>query len=154
MQRFAGRSQGYGPGLSPSLSRFNRVQNGVQNGDGQTWWAFSHVHYAPTPFEVNFIHQRSHPADAAAMRGLKLFCGSRVRKSGAVKSFSFVSDHNGHLSIRRTSAHDVNLLAWVFMIAVNNSIRQGFSHGDFNLDLASLRTSASLDEQHELVHER
>jgi len=83
-----------------------------------------------------------------------LFCGSWVRELGAVKSFSFISDHDGDFPIGRASADDVNMLVGVFMIAVNDSVCQGFSQGDFNVDFAPLRASASLDEQHELVHER
>jgi len=88
------------------------------------------------------------------MRGLKLLCGGRVREYGAVKSSSFVSDHNGDFLLGRTLADDVNLLVRVFMIAVNNSICQGFPQGHFNVDFAAGNASASLDEQHELVNER
>jgi hypothetical protein len=88
------------------------------------------------------------------MRGLKLLCGRRVREYGAVKSCAFVSDHNGDFLLGRTSADDVNMLVRVFVIAVNDSIRQGFPQGDFDVDFAAGHTSASLDEQHELVYER
>jgi len=88
------------------------------------------------------------------MRGLKLVCSGRIREFGAVKSCSFVSDHNGDFPIGRTSANDVNMLVGAFMIAVNDSVCQCFSQGDFNVDFAPFRTSASLDEPHELVHER
>jgi len=88
------------------------------------------------------------------MRGLKLVCSGRIREFGAVKPCSFVSDHNGDFPIGRTSANDVNMLVGAFMIAVNDSVCQCFSQGDFNVDFAPFRTSASLDEPHELVHER
>jgi len=83
-----------------------------------------------------------------------LVCGGRVREFGAVKSFSFVPDHNGDFLLGRTSADDVDMLVRVFMIAVNDSICQRFSYGDFNIDFAAGHTPASLDEQHELVYER
>jgi len=114
----------------------------------------SHVHFGPTSLEMNFIHQRSHQVDATAMRGLKLFCRGRVREFGAVESLSFVSHHNGDLLIGRTSADDVNMLVRVFVIAVNDSVCQGFSQGDFNVNFAAGHTSASLDEQHELIYKR
>jgi hypothetical protein len=114
----------------------------------------SHVHYGPTSLEVNFIHESCHQVDAAAMRGLKLLCGGWVRELGAAKPFSFVFDHNGDSLIGHTAAGDVNMLVRVFMIAVNDGIRQGFAQGHFNVDFASRHTSASLDEEHELVYER
>ncbi len=114
----------------------------------------SHVHFGPTAVEMNLIHQSCHQVDAAAMRGLKPLCVSRVRELGAAKSFSFVPDHNGDFLIGHTAAADVNMLVTVFMIAVNDGIRQGFSQRDFNVDFASRRTSAFLDEEHELVYAR
>jgi hypothetical protein len=92
--------------------------------------------------------------DAAAMRGLKVLWGGRVRELGAVKPFSFVPDHNRNFLIRHAAVDDVNMLVRIFMIAVNNGICQGFSQGDFNVDYASRHTSASLDKEHELVYER
>ncbi len=148
---FTGRSLSVTvPRLSSSLSRFNGMQAGVV-GLGRL---LSHMHYRPTSLEMNFIHQRSHQVDATAMRGLKLFCRGRVREFGAVESLSFVSHHNGDLLIGRTSADDVNMLVRVFVIAVNDSVCQGFSQGDFNVNFAAGHTSASLDEQHELIYKR
>jgi hypothetical protein len=151
MMPFTGRSLSVTvPRLSSSLSRFNGMQAGVV-GLGRL---LSHMHYGPTSLEMNFIHQRSHQIDATAVRGLKLFCGGRVREFGAVKSHSFVSDLNGDFLLGRTSADDVNMLVRVFMIAVKDSICQGFSQRNFNVDFASGHTSASLDEQHELIYKR
>ena len=114
----------------------------------------SHVHLGPTSLEENFIHQSFHQVDAATMRGFKLFGGGWVRELSAVKTFSFVPDHNGDFLIGHTPAVDVNVLMGVFMIAVNDCIRQGFSQGHFNVDFASRHTSAFLDEKHQLVYER
>ena len=114
----------------------------------------SHVHLGPTSLEVNFIHQSFDQVDAAAMRGLKLFGGGWVRELGAVKTFSFVPDHNGDFLIGHTPAVDVNILMRVFVIPVNDGIRQGFSQGHFNVDFPSRHTSAFLDEEHQLVYER
>jgi len=111
------------------------------------------VHYSPTALEVDFIHQSSHQVNAAAMRRLELPCGGWVREIGAVKTRSFVPDHNGNFLIGHTVAVDVNILARIFMIAVNNAIGQGFSQGDFNVNFVSRNTLTFLDEDHEFLYE-
>jgi len=108
----------------------------------------SHAYYRPTSFEVDFIHQTFHQVDAAAMHRLELLCGGWVRELGAAKSRSFVPDHNGNFLIGHTAAVDVNLLARVFVIAMNHAICQGFSQGDFNVSFVSRKTSAFLYENH------
>jgi hypothetical protein len=107
-----------------------------------------HAYYRPTSFEVNLIHQSLHQVDAAAMRRLELLYASGVRKLGAAKSGAFVLDHNGHFLIGDTAAVDVNVLARVFVIAMNHAICQGFSQGDFNVNFVSSNTSAFLYENH------
>jgi len=114
----------------------------------------SHMHCGPTSLEVNFIHQSPHQVDAAAMHRLELLCGGWVRELGTVEPRSFVSDHNGNFLIGHTAAFDVNTLARVFMITVNDTIRQGFSQGDFNFNFISGDALAFFDKDHELVHER
>jgi len=106
------------------------------------------AYYRPTSFEVNLIHQRLHQVDAAAMRRLELLYASWVRKLGAAKSGTFVLNHNGHFLIGHTAAVDVNVLARVFVIAMNHAICQGFSQGDFNVNFVSSNTSAFLYENH------
>jgi hypothetical protein len=107
-----------------------------------------HAYYRPTSFEVNLIHQSLHQVDAAAMRRLELLYASGVRKLGAAKSGAFVLDHNRHFLIGDTAAVDVNVLARVFVIAMNHAICQGFSQGDFNVNFVSSNTSAFLYENH------
>jgi hypothetical protein len=87
------------------------------------------------------------------MRGLKLLCRGWVRELGAVKSFSFVPDHNGNFLIGHTTTDNINMLLRVFMIAVNDGICQGFSQADFNVHLAWRIALALPDEKHELVYE-
>jgi hypothetical protein len=111
------------------------------------------VDYGPTSLEVDFIHQSSHQVDAAAMRRLKLPHSSWVREIGAVKPRPFVPDHNENFLIGHTAAVDVNMLARVFVIAVNDAICQGFPQGDFNVNFVSRNTLAFLYEDHELVYE-
>jgi hypothetical protein len=113
----------------------------------------SHAHYGPTSLEVNFIHQGFHQIDAAAMRRLELPCGGWVRELGAANPRAFVPDHDGNFLIGHTAAVDVNLLAGIFMIAVDDSICQRLSQGDFNVNFVSGNTLAFLYEDHELVYE-
>jgi hypothetical protein len=56
------------------------------------------------------------------VRRQDLLCGGWVRELGAAKSRAFVPDHNGNFLIRHTAAADVNMLARIFMIAVNDAI--------------------------------
>jgi hypothetical protein len=114
----------------------------------------SHSHYAPASLEVNFIHQAFHQVDAAAMRRLELPRGGWVRELGAAKSRTFVLDHDGNFLVGHTAAVDVDLLAGIFMIAVDDAVCQGFSQGDFNVNFVSGNTLAFLYEHHELVYER
>jgi hypothetical protein len=107
-----------------------------------------HAYYRPTSFEVNFIHQSFHQVDATAMRRLELLYASWVRKLGAAKSGTFVPDYNGHFLIGHAAAVDVNVLARVFVIAMNHAIRQGFSQGDFNINFVSSNTSAFVYKNH------
>jgi hypothetical protein len=100
------------------------------------------VHHGPTSLEADFIHQSFHQVDAAAMRRLKLLRGGWVREIGAAKPRSFVPDHNRNFFIWHTAAVDVNMLARIFMIAVNDAICQGFSQGDFNVNFVSRNTLA------------
>jgi hypothetical protein len=112
----------------------------------------SHVHCGSASLEANFIHQTFHQEDAAAMYRPDVLCGGWVREIGAAKPSSFVPDHNGNILLGHTAAADVNMLARIFMIAVNDAICQGFSQGDFNVNFVPRNTLAFLYEGHELIH--
>jgi len=111
------------------------------------------VHYGATSLEVDFVHQAFHQVDAAAMYRLEFLCGGRVRELGAAKSRSFVPDHNGNFLIGHAAAVDVNTLARIFMIAVNDAICQSFSQGDFNVKFVARNTLAFPYEDHKLIDE-
>jgi hypothetical protein len=65
----------------------------------------------------------------------------------------FVPDPNGNFFIGHAAAVDVNILVRIFMVAVNNTIGQGFSQRDFNVNFVSRNTLTFLDEDHEFLYE-
>jgi hypothetical protein len=111
------------------------------------------MHHGATSLEVDFIHQTFHQVDAAAMHRLESLCAGWVRELGAAKSRSFVPDNNGNFLIGHAAEVDVNMLAWIFMIAVNDAVCQNFSQGDFNVKFVARNTLALPYEDHELIDE-
>src|SRR5258708_3121321 len=78
--------------------------------------------------------------------------GGGVRYHIAVKSLSFVFDDDRNFLLGFAAAADVNMLARVFMISVNDGILQCLAQRDFNVSLVARSTSAVLDQEHELVN--
>src|ERR1700674_4146803 len=86
------------------------------------------------------------------MTGFNSPWGGRVRYRVAVKSLSFVLDGNRNFLLSLAAAANVNMLAGIFVISVNDGILQRLAQRDFNVNLVSRSASALLDQKHELVY--
>src|ERR1700679_582375 len=85
------------------------------------------------------------------MAGLNILWCRRVRDLIDVKSLTFIPYCDQNL-VRFKTAADINVLSRVLMVAVNDSIFQGFAQGDLNISLVSRDTTALRDQEHELIY--
>jgi hypothetical protein len=101
---------------------------------------FSHPNYTAILFERHFVHQGRKPS-----RG-KLSCTA------------FILHGNGHLSIHRATASHIDLLLGVFLVSMDDGIRENFHERSLDLIAASFSVTAfrkkSLYELHQLFDKR
>src|ERR1700723_2606535 len=89
----------------------------------------------PAFFEVNFIHQHFHQADATAVNGSDILWSCRVRHLINVESLSFVPYCDRDFR-RRTAAANMDLLSSILTISVNDGVCEGFAQSNLNVGLA------------------
>jgi len=103
-------------------------------------------------FKGDFVHGQFHQVDAAPVFGTEVFDRQRIRNLIEVESWSLIPDYDGQSSTTFTAATDVNQLAWVYAIAVDHRITQGFPEREFNELFLSVNTARGHDQSHKPIH--
>jgi hypothetical protein len=112
----------------------------------------SHIDDGAASLKANFIHQGFHQVDSTAMAGLDILRSGWVWDVARVKPLSFIPDDDRNF-VNPTAAANVHLLPRIFMVAMNDGIRQGLAKCDFYVLLVSRDPLAFPNQVHEGVHE-
>jgi len=104
--------------------------------------------------EGNLIHEGSDQIDPATVRPQSIVWGRWIRDRIMLKSVTFILDRYRDISIRRTTAIDVNALARIVLVPVNDGIHKRFAQRQFNFIVAFVFRLDFRNEPNELVHER
>jgi hypothetical protein len=109
-------------------------------------------HYLPaSQIELNIIHQSSHEKHAGAMGQVDVGRGRWIRQAGKVETASLIGNGNQQLPSSSTASANDHSLCWVFPVAVNNGIRQGFQEGQAQTRNVPLDTRESLNDGHDFA---
>jgi hypothetical protein len=104
--------------------------------------------------ENNFIHQFSDQVNSATVIGHNILGSSWIWYCANIEALSLIANRDRYLPVLAAAGGDTNAFSGIFMIAVDDSIRKRFAHGDFDIDFASISFPEPLDEAHQLIEGR
>ena len=58
---------------------------------------FAHADFCPVPFERDFVHHLIDEIDSAAVGGVKIFSGERIRHGAGDEALSRIAYHDHHV---------------------------------------------------------
>ncbi|MFY9530478.1 MAG: hypothetical protein WBC04_00930 [Candidatus Acidiferrales bacterium] len=88
------------------------------------------------------------------MLGLEILGSGRIGNRVWCKSAPLVLDDHGHPFTQFTSAMNLNELAGIKTVAVNDRIVESLPKGEFNGELLADNVMRFFDQANHLVHER
>lgn len=113
--------------------------------------SLTHVHDRAAILQPDLIHQEPYEVDAAPVRGHPVLRSGRVGDGTIVESVSLVPNRDVDCAVYGAAADDLNMLARVLAIAVDDSVGQGFRERDVDVTFATVRGACGPDERHELM---
>jgi hypothetical protein len=97
---------------------------------------------------VHGVPNQEETASMGLEQSLRL---SRIRDFLRIEAGAFILDHQQHASIGLAEASHINLLGWVLVIPVHNSIGECLSQGQFDLREMVFSTLHLTRERHDIL---
>jgi len=114
----------------------------------------AHMDLRACTLKRDFVHHQLHQVDAATVLGLQSFDRQRVWNRFRIKPLPVVRDDNGHSLSQLALTTNVNQLAGVYPVAVNDGIAQRFVKRQLNGGLAACNAARSFNQPHQPVNQR
>jgi hypothetical protein len=111
------------------------------------------VHNRAALVKTDIIHKSFHKINTSTVLGQPAFGSGGIRYCIGVKACSLVPDGDRDFSVCVAATLYVNTLAGVLTVAVDHSIRKGFTDGRLDIDLASIPRSKVQNEPHQSIYE-
>src|ERR1700756_4540794 len=101
--------------------------------------------FSALSFERHLIHQRLHEVDAATMRALEIFVRHRIGNRTWIKPLSFVRNDKRDSLSQLTSTENMNNLARIHPVAVDDCVVQSFLKCQLNFRFFARNAMRSFD---------